>query len=124
VHEGRQKGSLDTLAIHEGQAPGPTTRAIMTPLYQTATYLQPGERNNAKLNTRVPPLQGDVQACHAVYLNAPTATRTGGRQNESHRVFIEPLRVFIEPLRMFIEPLRVFIEPLIAQRTRSLSRLA
>ncbi|HEX7926256.1 MAG TPA: aminotransferase class I/II-fold pyridoxal phosphate-dependent enzyme, partial [bacterium] len=34
-----------TLAIHAGQAPDPTTGAIMTPIYQTSTFVQaaPGE---------------------------------------------------------------------------------
>src|SRR5574341_1348069 len=31
---------LDTLAIHAGQAPDPATGAIMTPIYQTSTYVQ------------------------------------------------------------------------------------
>ena len=31
---------LDTLAIHAGQDPDPTTGAIMTPIYQTSTYVQ------------------------------------------------------------------------------------
>src|SRR5215470_17895295 len=36
---------LDTLAIHAGQDPDPTTGAIMTPIYQTSTFVQsaPGE---------------------------------------------------------------------------------
>jgi cystathionine gamma-lyase len=36
---------LDTLAIHAGQEPDPATGAIMTPIYQTSTYVQsaPGE---------------------------------------------------------------------------------
>lgn len=36
---------FDTLAIHAGQAPDPTTGAIMTPVYQTSTYVQssPGQ---------------------------------------------------------------------------------
>jgi cystathionine gamma-lyase len=33
--------SLDTLAIHGGQEPDPTTGAIMTPIFQTSTYVQP-----------------------------------------------------------------------------------
>ncbi len=33
---------LDTLAIHAGQSPDPTTGAIMTPVYQTSTYVQAG----------------------------------------------------------------------------------
>ena len=34
-----------TRAIHAGQIPNPTTNAIMTPIYQTSTYVQdsPGE---------------------------------------------------------------------------------
>ena len=30
-----------TRAIHAGQRPDPTTGAIMTPVYQTSTYVQP-----------------------------------------------------------------------------------
>ena len=33
---------IETLAIHAGQAPDPTTGAIMTPIYQTSTYVQEG----------------------------------------------------------------------------------
>ena len=32
---------LDTLAIHAGQSPEPTTGAVMTPIFQTSTYAQP-----------------------------------------------------------------------------------
>jgi cystathionine beta-lyase/cystathionine gamma-synthase len=31
---------FDTLAIHAGQEPDPTTGAVMTPIYQTSTYVQ------------------------------------------------------------------------------------
>ncbi|MGE3262391.1 MAG: PLP-dependent aspartate aminotransferase family protein [Bacteriovoracia bacterium] len=37
-----RKLSLDTLAIHAGQTPDPSTGAIMTPIYQTSTYVQNG----------------------------------------------------------------------------------
>ena len=33
---------LDTLAIHAGQAPEAVTGAVMTPIFQTSTYAQPG----------------------------------------------------------------------------------
>ena len=33
---------LATLAIHAGQVPDPTTGAIMTPIFQTSTYVQEG----------------------------------------------------------------------------------
>jgi cystathionine beta-lyase/cystathionine gamma-synthase len=35
-----QNYHLDTLAIHAGQEPDPSTGAIMTPIYQTSTYVQ------------------------------------------------------------------------------------
>src|SRR5512138_1454754 len=31
---------IDTIAIHAGQGPDPSTGAIMTPIYQTSTYVQ------------------------------------------------------------------------------------
>ena len=33
---------FETLAIHAGQEPDPTTGAVMTPIYQVSTYAQPG----------------------------------------------------------------------------------
>ncbi|MCB0192252.1 MAG: cystathionine gamma-synthase [Anaerolineae bacterium] len=36
-----QEYKIDTLAIHAGQEPDPSTGAIMTPIYQTSTYVQP-----------------------------------------------------------------------------------
>ena len=33
---------FETLAIHAGQAPDPATGAVMTPIYQTSTYVQDG----------------------------------------------------------------------------------
>ncbi|MCB0211859.1 MAG: cystathionine gamma-synthase [Anaerolineae bacterium] len=36
-----QEYKIDTLAIHAGQKPDPSTGAIMTPIYQTSTYVQP-----------------------------------------------------------------------------------
>jgi cystathionine beta-lyase/cystathionine gamma-synthase len=33
---------FETLAIHAGQVPDPTTGAVMTPIYQTSTYVQSG----------------------------------------------------------------------------------
>ena len=35
---------FDTLAIHAGQHPDPTTGAVMTPVYLTSTYAQTGAR--------------------------------------------------------------------------------
>ncbi len=37
---------FETLAIHAGQAPDPTTGAVMTPIYQVSTYAQEGVGNH------------------------------------------------------------------------------
>jgi len=37
-----RKDHFETLAIHAGQPPDPSTGAIMTPIYQTATFVQDG----------------------------------------------------------------------------------
>ena len=31
---------FETICLHAGQRPGPTTGAIITPIYQTSTYVQ------------------------------------------------------------------------------------
>ena len=36
------KMKFETLSIHAGQEPDPTTGAVMTPIYQTSTYKQDG----------------------------------------------------------------------------------
>lgn len=42
MKENDLKLAPETLAIHAGQKPDPTTGAIMTPIYQTSTYVQDG----------------------------------------------------------------------------------
>src|ERR671929_103120 len=37
---------FETRAIHEGQEPDPATGAIITPIYQTSTYVQEGVGKN------------------------------------------------------------------------------
>jgi cystathionine gamma-lyase len=37
----RSRDGFGTRAIHAGQRPDPTTGAIMPPIYQTSTYVQP-----------------------------------------------------------------------------------
>jgi len=41
MNENRRKPSIETLAIHAGQQPDPYSGAVMTPIYQTSTYVQP-----------------------------------------------------------------------------------
>ena len=41
AHDTLSDAGFGTLAIHAGQAPEPTTGAIMPPIFQTSTYVQP-----------------------------------------------------------------------------------
>lgn len=40
--DARERGRFATRAVHAGQEPDPTTGAIMTPIFQTSTYVQDG----------------------------------------------------------------------------------
>ena len=59
--------SLDTLAIHAGQEPDPTTGAIMTPIYQTSTYVQPalGVHKGYEYSRTKNPTRSAYEACVA-----------------------------------------------------------
>ncbi len=58
---------FDTLAIHAGQQPDPTTGAIMTPIYQTSTYVQagPGEHKGYEYSRTQNPTRHALERCLA-----------------------------------------------------------
>ena len=58
---------FDTLAIHAGQSPDPTTGAIMTPVYLTSTYVQdgPGEHKGYEYSRTQNPTRHALQDCLA-----------------------------------------------------------
>lgn len=58
---------FDTLAIHAGQHPDPTTGAIMTPVYFTSTYVQdgPGEHKGYEYSRTKNPTRSALEACLA-----------------------------------------------------------
>ena len=58
---------FDTLAIHAGQEPDPTTGAIMTPIYQTSTYVQssPGKHQGYEYSRTKNPTRHALEACIA-----------------------------------------------------------
>jgi cystathionine beta-lyase/cystathionine gamma-synthase len=45
---------IETLAIHAGQEPDPTTGAVMMPIYQTSTYVQSGVGDTKAMTMRAP----------------------------------------------------------------------
>jgi cystathionine gamma-lyase len=58
---------FETLAIHAGQAPDPTTGAIMTPVYLTSTYVQagPGEHKGYEYARTRNPTRDALEGCLA-----------------------------------------------------------
>ena len=61
-----------TKAIHAGQEPDPTTGAIMTPIYQTSTYVQesPGKHKGYAYARGKNPTRGALEKCIASLENA------------------------------------------------------
>ncbi len=64
---------FDTLAIHAGQSPDPTTGAIMTPIYQTSTYVQagPAEHKGYEYSRTDNPTRKALEDCLAALESAP-----------------------------------------------------
>lgn len=58
---------FETLAIHAGQRPDPTTGAVMTPVYLTSTYVQdgPGEHKGFEYSRTRNPTRDALQGCLA-----------------------------------------------------------
>jgi len=64
---------FETLAIHAGQEPDPTTGAIMTPIYQTSTYVQaaPAEHKGYEYSRTDNPTRRALEDCIAALEAAP-----------------------------------------------------
>src|SRR5437763_1650544 len=63
----RDTDRFETLAIHAGQRPDPTTGAVMTPVYLTSTYAQqgPGEHKGFEYSRTRNPTRDALQGCLA-----------------------------------------------------------
>jgi cystathionine gamma-lyase len=63
----RNDDRFETLAIHAGQRPDPTTGAVMTPVYLTSTYVQdgPGEHKGFEYSRTRNPTRDALQGCLA-----------------------------------------------------------
>lgn len=62
-----KKNHFDTRAIHDGQAPCPSTGAVMTPIYATSTYKQsaPGKHLGYEYSRTHNPTRAAYEACIA-----------------------------------------------------------
>ena len=63
----RNRAGFATRAIHAGQAPDPTTGAVMTPIYATSTYVQesPGVHKGFNYSRSTNPTRKAFEACVA-----------------------------------------------------------
>ena len=70
-----RKLAFETLAIHAGQRPDPTTGAIMTPVYLTSTYVQagPGDHKGYEYSRTHNPTRDALQGCLAALEGATHA---------------------------------------------------
>src|SRR2546421_9305713 len=71
----RDSDHFETLAIHAGQRPDPTTGAVMTPVYLTSTYAQsgPGEHKGFEYSRTRNPTRDALQGCLAALENGKHA---------------------------------------------------
>ncbi|HEY2800761.1 MAG TPA: PLP-dependent aspartate aminotransferase family protein [Chthoniobacterales bacterium] len=62
-----KKHALATRVIHAGQSPDPTTGAVMTPIYQTSTYVQesPGRHKGYDYARSINPTRSAYERCVA-----------------------------------------------------------
>jgi cystathionine gamma-lyase/cystathionine beta-lyase len=76
--QGDERG-FGTRAIHAGQAPDPTTGAIMTPVYLTSTYVQeaPAQHKGYVYARGDNPTRRALEGCLASLENAGFCTATG-----------------------------------------------
>lgn len=115
-----QPQRFDTLSLHAGASPDPVTGALLTPIYQTTTYVQEavgqhkgytysraGNPTVAALERRLAALEGaDFATCYATGLAATTALclallREGERVIASQAVYGGTVRLLREVLAPF-----------------------
>jgi cystathionine beta-lyase/cystathionine gamma-synthase len=111
---------FDTLALHAGTPPDPTTGAMLTPIYQTTTYRQEavgrdkgftysrsGNPTVSALERRLAALEGaEFCSCYGTGLGATTALclallRAGDRVVVSQAVYGGTVRLFRQVLEPF-----------------------
>ena len=67
AHEPPEELAFETLAIHAGQPPDPSTGAVITPIYQTSTFAQSsvGQHQGYDYSRSGNPTRTALEACLA-----------------------------------------------------------
>ena len=90
---------FDTLAIHAGQSPDPTTGAVMTPIYQTSTYAQEGvgQHKGYEYSRTGNPTRAALETCLAALEGYGTSRPTYGLAFASGMAAIDTLLRLVSP---------------------------
>ncbi|HEX2979091.1 MAG TPA: cystathionine gamma-synthase [Anaerolineaceae bacterium] len=91
--------SFETLAIHAGQTPDPTTGAVMTPIYQTSTYAQEavGQHKGYEYSRTGNPTRAALETCLAALEGYGSSRPTYGLAFSSGMAAIDTLLRLIAP---------------------------
>ena len=90
---------IEPLAIHAGQAPDPSTGAVMTPIYQTATYVQQGvgQHKGYEYARTGNPTRAALEACLAALEGAALQSSVHGLAFASGMAAIDTLCKLLSP---------------------------
>ena len=90
---------IETLAIHAGQAPDPSTGAVMTPIYQTSTYAQQavGVHKGYDYARTANPTRSALEACLAALEGAAVQATVHGLAFASGMAAIDTLCKTLNP---------------------------
>src|SRR5258706_13267789 len=83
---------FETLTIHAGQSPDPSTGAIMTPIYQTSTYVQaaPAQHKGYEYSRTDNPTRKALEDCLAALESAPYGLALASAMAAPDKIF-QPL---------------------------------
>lgn len=97
-----EKAGFGTRAIHAGQQPDPTTGAIMTPIYQTSTYVQewPGKHKGYAYARGKNPTRSALEQCIAALENAAHGLCFSSGQGASDAIIkmLRPVMKLLPPM--------------------------
>jgi len=92
---------IESLAIHAGQKPDPTTGAVMTPIYQTSTFVQAGvgEHQGYEYARTGNPTRAALEACLAELEGA-----AHGLAFASGMAAIDTILKLLDPILKLLDP--------------------
>ena len=95
----KKQNHFETLAIHAGQPPDPSTGAVITPIYQTSTYAQEevGRHKGYEYSRTGNPTRTALETCLAALEGVGSASPTYGLAFASGMAAIDTLLRLVKP---------------------------